>query len=636
MRLFLPLFLSLLAVCAHAQQYDVLVYGGTPAGIAAAMAAAEDGEKVLLVEPTSRIGGMVTNGLSHADFRTFAGLTGAYLNFTRRVEDHYREEVGDQAAMVSFRGTHAEPRVNLSVFERMLAGQSRITVQRGWALEGVKCSSDGGEGENVVRTRTAEIALFADAEGHKHPVPAHIFIDASYEGDLMAATGVAYRVGREGRKEFGESLAPEESDTQLQGYNFRLTLTCEPSNRLPVPAPEGYDRELFLDVLPLLDRGKVTGIFGMAPTQIYKTHFPPLLNGKYDINDMSQGLVRLSLPGLNDAWPDGRGGVAIRSGLTDAISAPPFSRTALAMARTRVFDIHLRWNVGLLYFLQNDEEVPEKFREEARQWGLCKDEFTENGGLPLQLYVREARRMIGEYLFSEQDTDFAPGDARAVLRRDSIAMGDYGPNCHGTAHEGELAGGRHTGEFYKPVSPYQIPYGVLLSRDVDNLLAPGTPSSTHVGFCALRLEPIWMSLGEAAGHAAHLARVGRCSVQRVPVAKLQARLHERGAATIYMSDVLPGHPDFPAVQWWATAGGFHGLASTPAQAALRGKQIQGQYFEAFPNHDADLDKPLDPALAARWQKLAGELGFKPADLPATGTARTRGGWIRAVWKMKLP
>ena len=168
MRLFLPLFLSLLAAWAHAQQYDVLVYGATPAGIAAAIAAAEDGEKVLLVEPTTRIGGMLTNGLSHADFRTFEGLTGAYLGFARNVEKHYRQEFGEQAAAVSFRGTHAEPKVNLATLETMLAGQPRITVQRGWALEGVRCSSDGGEGDRIVRTRTAEIALFADQEGNKH------------------------------------------------------------------------------------------------------------------------------------------------------------------------------------------------------------------------------------------------------------------------------------------------------------------------------------------------------------------------------------------------------------------------------------------------------------------------------------
>ena len=217
----LPLFAAFTSSLL-AQEFDVVIYGATPAGVAAAVASATDGEKVLLVEPTTRIGGMLTNGLSHADFRTFEGLTGAYLDFTRRVEAHYREEFGGEAAKVSFRGTHAEPKVNLALLEKMLAAQPKITVRRGWALEGVKCSSDGGMGERPVSVRTVEVALFTDGEGNKHPTPARFFIDATYEGDLMAAAGVPYRVGREGKKEFGESLAPEESDAQLQGYNLSL------------------------------------------------------------------------------------------------------------------------------------------------------------------------------------------------------------------------------------------------------------------------------------------------------------------------------------------------------------------------------------------------------------------------------
>ena len=575
---------------------------------------------------------MLTNGLSHPDFRTFEGVTGAYFALTRKVEEYYRGEFGDNASKVTFRGTHAEPKVNLSILEKTIAAQPRITLQRGWSLEGVRSSSDGGEQETRMRMRTIEVALFADDQGAKHPVPARFFIDATYEGDLMAAAGVAYRVGREGRREFNESLAPEESDSQLQGYNFRLIMTHDPENRLPVQAPEGYDREVFTGLLPLLEDGRINAVFGPKPAQLYKAHLPTLPHGKYDVNDVSRGLVRLSLPGANDAWPDGGGGVAIRAGATDALDAPPFSRTGLAASRSRIFDGHVRWNVGLLYFLQNDDAVPAKFREEAREWGWCKDEFTENGGLPLQLYVREARRMIGEYVHAEQDTDFAPGDGRAVLHRDAIAMGDYGPNCHGTAHEGSLFGGRHTGEFYKPVPPYQIAYGVLVPRDVDNLLVPGAPSATHVGFCTLRYEPIWMSLGQAAGHAVHLARAEKCTVQRVPVPKLQNRLHAAGAATIYLSDVSPRHADFQAVQWWATAGGFHGLAATPESKKIRGKNIIGQYYEAFPNHAAELDEPLDAALAERWTKLAKELGIAAEQLPGGDGRRTRGEWIRAVWK----
>ena len=612
-----------------AEQYDVLVYGATPAGIAASLAAAEDGEKVLLVEPTGRVGGMITNGLSHADFRTFEGLSGAYLKFTQRVEGHYRAKHGDEARSVCFRGTHAEPKVNLEVFEKMLAEQPRITVQQRWDLEGARMS---GAGPDSTLRSLGSLLFYDKTTGKRESVTATYYIDATYEGDLMAAARVQYRVGREGKSEHNESLAPDEADTQLQGYNFRLCMTRDPANRVLPEKPEGYDRADFARLLPLLRAGKITSLFGMKTTNVFKSQLPPLPGGKHDVNDQSNGPVRLSMPGRNDAWADGAAGPLIRGGISNAIETPPFSRLALAQARERIFAEHLRWNIGLLYFVQNDDAMPENLRVEAREWGLCKDEFTESAHLPDQLYVREARRMTGLRVYTENDSAFADGDARAVLHRDAIAMGDYGPNCHGTAHEGPAFGGKHTGEFYKPVAPYQIPYGVLVPQDVDNLLVAGAISSSHVGFCSLRLEPIWMSLGEAAGHAAHLARKKYRPVQFVDVSGLQAKLHSAGAATIYVSDVPPGHADFAIVQWWGTAGGFHGLAPTPGKEAIRGKQIVGQYFEAFPNHATELDKPLDEELAAKWEKLAEELKVDAGSLPKPPA--TRGEWLRAAWKAR--
>jgi hypothetical protein len=630
MRWFLLPLLILLTTVLRAQEYDVLVYGATPAGIAAAISAAKDGGRVLLVEPTRRIGGMVTNGLSHPDHRTYEALSGAFLDFSRQVEAYYRETYGADSPQVKDcrHGTHAEPKVNLLVFEKMLAAQPRITLQKEWALEGVKSSSNA-DGEVAATWRAVEVALFGDAEGTYHSVAAHYFVDASYEGDLMAAARVAFRVGREAGEEYGELLAPEQADDQVQAYNFRLCMTRDPMNRAPVIEPPGYLRKDFTGVLPLLESGKITAIFGHQPTNIYKEQVPPLPNGKNDINDQSGGLVRLSLPGENDGWPEGESGFAARVVQGGAVA--PFSRTGLRQSRDRVFDEHLRWNVGLLYFLQNDDAVPAKYREEARQWGWCKDEFTDSNHLPQQLYVREARRMVGQYVFSEKDTDPAPDDARAVLHTDAIATGDYGPNCHGTSHEGTRFDGKHTGEFYKRVAPYQIPFGVLLAKNFENLLVPGAVSASHVGFCALRLEPIWMSLGEAAGHAAMLARAKRRTLQRVSVPELQALLHHTGAATIYVSDVPPGHADFSAVQWWGTAGGLHGLMPAFEEPGLRGKNIIGQYYEAFPGHAVELDKPLDAATAARWQKLATTLGIEATKLPPATGKLTRGAWLRAAW-----
>jgi hypothetical protein len=622
-RCFLPL---LAATLLHAEETQVLIYGGTPAGIAAAIAAARDGEKVLLVEPTGRLGGMVASGLSHSDFHSFESLTGAFLEFSRRVEQHYIDAYGAESpqARGNFRGTHAEPKVNLAVFEKLIAEHPGIRVWKNRRLFNVRTSSDQ-------HSRAIGMAAFLDEENRTITVSADVFIDATYEGDLMAAAKVPYRVGREGRDEFGESLAPEKPDSQLQGYNFRLIMTQVAENRVLPSAPEGYRREDFAGILPLLDGNTIDRVFGETTRQIYKAQTPSLPNGKHDINDMSRGPVRLSMPGENDAWPDGGGGAAVRNGAAgDARPEVPFSATALAQARKRIFDAHLLWNVGLLYFLQNDEEVPARFREEARTWGFCRDEFIETGHLSPQLYVREARRMVGLKVFTEKDTAHAPDDARAVLHTDSIAMGDYGPNCHGTAREGTRFKGRHAGEFYKRVPPYQIPYGVLVPRDVENLLVPVAVSASHVGFCALRLEPIWISLGQAAGHAAHLARRDAKRVREISISALQARLHEQRSATIYIADVLPGHADFAAVQWWGTLGGFHGLHPMPPEPGQRGKRLLGQYYEANPGHRADLERPLDSPLRQRWSTLATSLGIDPARLPAADGSTTRGAFIRAA------
>lgn len=619
-----------LALPARAEQYDVLIYGGTPAGIAAAVAAAESGEKVLLVEPYSYVGGLMSNGLSHPDFRTFEGLSGPFWKLRERVRQHYAPEYGPRTDEVTLRGTQAEPKVFRQLFEQWLGESGRITVRTGWALEAVRCSTEA-EGDQVGSMRAVEMALLMDLQGERHAVAAQFFIDASYEGDLMAAVGVPYSVGRESCETFSEDLAPEVADNQLQAYNFRLCLTRDPALRVPFQAPPGYTREEFAGVLPLLAEGsKITAVFGTKPYALMKAHEPALPHGKYDLNDMSKGALRLSLPGANDLWPDGGGGVAIRDGATPGLQQPPFSRTALAQARARVQAEHVRWQVGLLYFLQNDDAVPAKYRAEAREWGWPKDEFTATGHVPEQLYVREARRMQGLQVFTQKHTDYAPGDARAVLQRDAIAMGDYGPNCHGTEHVGPRTGGEHRGEFYRNVPPYQIPYGTLVPAGVENLLVVGAVSSSHVGFCALRLEPIWMSLGEAAGVAAHLLhRRGGLPVQKLPVAELQRRLHQRGQATLYLSDVPPDHPHFAAAQWWGLQGGFHGLAPAPPKPGQRGKNIIGQYFEAFPGHAAELDAPFAGPVAQRWTALAKELALTT---PAPAAGQTRGQWLQAVYE----
>ncbi len=591
------------ACSAEAERCELLVYGATPGGIAAALAAADDGSQVILIEPTSRIGGLITCGLSHTDFHSFEGLTGSYLQFAQLIERHYRQIYGEGSQQVrdSFRGTFAEPQVNLKIFSDLIAERPRIRLLTSHRLDTVQIKRSG--------TLThLESVSFLDHKMKTVTFRPEMVIDGTYEGDLMAKAGVPWRTGREGRKEYDEPLAPETADQQLQAYNFRFIMTKSPANRLPPQAPEGYRRNDFLPVLAILRSGKIKKIFDYPSGCLFKAQTPPLPNGKYDINDVSRGLVRLSLPGQNLDWPNGD------------------ERT-----RQRIFKEHLRDQLGLLYFLQTDDDVPARFRDEAREWGMCRDEFKDTNGLPPQLYVREARRMIGLRIFTEHDSSAATDDARAILHMDSIASGEYGNNCHGTAHEGERFGGKHTGEFYKPVPPYQIPYGTIVPKSCSNLLVPVAVSATHVGFCALRLEPIWMSLGQAAGHAAHQARTSKKLVQSIDVPRLQERLHTAGSATIYFSDAPPDHVMFREAQWWGTVGGFHGRAPKNAKPGQRGKNLHGQYFEAYPHHAADLDRVLDPELATRWIKLAGSLKIETDRLPAADGSITHGTWIAAAY-----
>lgn len=584
---------------------DVAIYGGTPGGIAAALCAAKQGHSVLILEPYAWVGGLMTNGLTHTDIHSFESLSGTNLDLARRVEQHYVTTYGKDSPQHKdcMRGIQAENKVNRLAFDQMLAAQPKIKVltkHRLLAADVWTVASPNSQSEQI------RAATFSRADGSTIEVTAKVFIDGSYEGDLLAAAKVPFHVGREGKAQYGESLAPEVEDKELQAYNFRLSMTNVAANVVLPSAPPGYKRDDYLELLPLLGTPAVKTVFGTGPGSIYKAQVPVLPNGKFDINDVSRGAVRLSLPGMNLDWPQGTW-----------------------EARQKIFDLHLRHNVGMLYFLQNDEAVPAKFRDEARQYGLCRDELIENHHLPEQLYVREARRMIGQYVYTQNDTAYAPGDARAKLHRDSVAISDYGHNCHGTSHTGPMIGGKHGGEFYGPVAPYQIPYGVLVPKTLANLLVPVAASSSHVGFCALRLEPTWMSLGDAAGFAAHLAIAEKVSVQGVSVAKLQTLIRGIGGATIYVTDVLPGHADFAAVQWWGTAGGLHGLEPSPAKPGQRGAQIIGQYYQATPGHEAKLDHPLDDATRARWTDIAKGLKLAPPDAAASAT---RGDWIRRLYE----
>ncbi len=241
----------------------ILIYGATPAGISAAVAAATEGHDVLLVEPTNRIGGLVTSGLSHTDFHSRESLSGAFLDFAQRVQKHYETTYGPDSQQLKDcdGGVFAEPKVNLAVFEQMLEEWPKIRVLHQHVLKSVEMDSAG------VRIRSV---TFTDANGAEFTINAQVVIDASYEGDLMAMAGVPWRAGREGQSEYGETLAPEKPDDQLQAYNFRFIMTQDPANRVTPQAPAGYRREDFNDVLTALESGQIDKIFDYPRRCIFK------------------------------------------------------------------------------------------------------------------------------------------------------------------------------------------------------------------------------------------------------------------------------------------------------------------------------------------------------------------------------
>ncbi len=596
---FIGLFALAAGVVLGGQVFDVAVYGTTPAGIAAAVVAARNGHRVVLVEPTKHFGGLLTGGLSYTDFRTQESVTGFFREYMDRVLQHYVATYGKESAQVRdcFLGAHAEPHVSSRILREMVGEQKTLTLLTEWRLRSV---AGGGR----IRSATFD----------KGTITARFWIDGTYEGDLAAAAGAPFRLARESTREYGERFAgllffdqgkilpgsTGVADSHIQCYNFRVIMTNRKENMAPVPRPAAYRREEFMQLIPYFTSGRITEVYTESHAGIFRWQRIP--NEKSDMNDIKQAPIRIALPGENDGWPEGD-----------------------AAARAKIHQRHLDYAMGLIYFLQNDEALPAGIRAKAREWGLAKDEFVDNGHLPPALYVREARRIVGDFVFTEHDTQPAPGSVRTAVRRDSVAIGDYALNSHGHQAGGPLYPTLVEGDFSFSTTPFQIPYGVMVPRKVENLLVPVALSATHVGYSALRLEPTWTAIGHAAGLAAHLAVSGGGTARAVPVGQLQKLLHRDGAATIYTSDVAPGAASFAAVQW----AGLHGYLSDIVEyktAVLEPlKKRHGlQYSFAFPLHAVGSDMPLDDRLRGLWAKRT-PCGNAP-------DAKTRGAYLEAVYR----
>jgi hypothetical protein len=479
---------------------DVCVYGATAAGVAAAVGAAEAGASVTVVEPGRHIGGMVSGGLSWTDVGDERVLGGFARRFYTAVAARYG------AALWEVKGP--EPHVA----EELLTG----------LLDGV------------------DVQL-----GEPELPEAAVYVDASYEGDLLPRFGVPYAVGRESRElhgegwagrqpatrpgkhnfevrlspfaESGELLAfirqPEldergwpsdrlgEGDGGLQAYGFRVCLTDRPGNRLPFEQPDGYDPSEFELLRRYLAAVEVEAhdLLGLVPDL--------LPNGKCDVNSIGPFSLNL-LDGSNRDYPDGN-----------------------TAARARVRERHLRYTQALLYFLSHDDDVPERIRAELQRWGTCADEFADTGGWPHQLYVRDSRRMVGDYVLCESDLI----DARP--QPDAVAVGSYNIDIREVERTW-----RYLPEYVREpavfnegylsvaVPPYPIPYRSLTPRreDASNLLVPVCLSASHVAFGSARMEPTLMLLGNAAGVAAAQAARRGVAVQDVDVSGVQEALRASG------------------------------------------------------------------------------------------------------------
>lgn len=530
----------------RAADYDVVVYGGTSAGVTAAVQAKKMGKTVVLVGPDKHLGGLSSGGLGFTDTGNKAVIGGLAREFYHRVWRHYdadtawrwqkKTEYGNKG-----QGTPAidgaqrtmwifEPHVAEKVFEDLVREHAIPVVRDEWLdrAKGVR-----KEGARIVAITMLSGKTFAGK----------MFIDATYEGDLLAAAGVKYHVGREAKSVYGEDwngvqtgvlhhrhhfgVLPEKispyvvpgdpksgvlprvsakppgeygaGDDKVQAYCYRMCLTDHPENRIPFAKPEGYDPKQY----ELLAR-----IYAAGWKETFHK-FDPVPNRKTDTNN--HGPFSTDNIGMNYDYPE-----------------------ASYERRREILKEHETYQKGWLYFITTDPRVPADVRERMSKWGLPKDEFKDNGGWPHQIYVREARRMIGQFVMTENE----------LLKKrptpDSVGMGSYTIDSHNVQRyitpEGYV---QNEGDIGVPLKgPYEIAYGSLVPKkgQADNLLVPVCVSSSHIAFGSIRMEPVFMILGQSAATAAAMAIDGKLPVQDVPYAKLRERLLQDGQILTYVAE----------------------------------------------------------------------------------------------------
>jgi len=580
-------------------QAEVVIVGGTPGGIAAAIAAARTGRKVLLLDRTSHLGGLIANGLGATDIATRGATGGLFLKFVNCVERHYRETYGGESeqAKLCSGGYHFEPSVAEKVLQGMLAEFPDITVLLKRQFDALP--------ENTVKegARLTGIRVLNLVNSAMESIEGKVFIDATYEGDLAAAAGARYRVGREDQREFNEPVAGQIykvwegeiapgttgwGDNALQAYNYRLPLTSDPANRVPVEKPARYDRKEYTSLIGDLKEDRHAAVPGSTTHEWYwdgigrVVNIVKVPNGKTDSNNQHRALISTDLPEENWPWP----------------TANWVWRDAFAQRLREYIQ-------GLLWFSQNDPELPEDFRARCLEWGFSKDEYQDNGYFPRQVYVREGRRIVGEYLFTAHDALPAAEGRRPPVHPESVTASHYALDSH-PVRKREPGRRQLEGMLSKSTKPYTVPYGVMVPREVEGLLVPVAASATHIGFSTLRMEPCWMALGEAAGTAADLALRQNVSLRALEVRALQGELLAHGGVLLFFRDMGPEHEGYAALQFLGLKGILSDWEARPEEAITP---------EVFKSWTAAL--PVDPDFSWVEGLTRGEVLRKLSRKPAS-------------------
>ncbi|MGD8499418.1 MAG: FAD-dependent oxidoreductase [Phycisphaerales bacterium] len=503
--------------------YDVVVYGGTSAGVAAAIQAKHMGKTAVIVCPDKHLGGLTAGGLGWTDSGHKEAIGGISREFYRRIKKYYDKSEAwvyqkpedysryrpNEDAMWVF-----EPHVGEQVFEELVAEHKIPVFRNQWLRRKGGVKKDGSRIVSITMLRGKTYR-------------GKMFIDATYEGDLMAGAGVSYHVGREGNAVYDETLngvqtrnatkhqfekpvdpyvRPGEPDSGLlprihsgspgkeghgdhrvQAYNFRMCLTKVPENRVPFPKPANYDPMQYELLARYLDKGW-RAIF---------VKFDPAPNRKTDTNN--HGAFSTDNIGMNYDYPD-----------------------ATYERRREIIKEHEDYQKGLMWFLAYDPRVPADVREKVSQWGLTKDEFTDNGHWPHQIYVREARRMISDFITTELHL------RRIRPTPKPVGMGSYNMDSHNVQRYVDGEGhARNEGDIQvNPGGPYPISYDAIVPKasECTNLLVPVCLSSSHIAYGSIRMEPVFMILGQSAATAAVLAIDKSINVQDVDYVRLRGRL----------------------------------------------------------------------------------------------------------------